>query len=195
MQIILLEKVGRLGQMGDQVEVKDGYARNFLLPQKKALRATKDNIAYFEAQKTALVKDNETKKADAQKNSKKLDGAMVNIIRQASEGGQLYGSVSTRDIADAASALGVTVERQMVDINQSFKNLGLFPVTVALHPEVEVQITINIARSEDEAEKQKTLGRALVSDYSEPAYTAPVQQEEVVAAAEETVTEEETKAE
>lgn len=180
MQVILLEKVGRLGQMGDTVEVKSGYARNYLLPQKKALRATKDNIAYFEAQKSVLVKENDAKKAEAQKGAKKLEGAMVNIIRQASEGGQLYGSVSTRDISEAVSALGVTVERQMVDINQSFKTIGLFPVAVALHPEVEVTVTVNIARSEDEAAQQKELGRALVSDFDEPTETV----EPVVAAEE-----------
>lgn len=163
MQVVLLEKVGRLGQIGDVVNVRDGYARNFLLPQNKALRATKDSLAIFEARKAQIVKENEAKKADAAKRAKAIEGKTVAIIRAASEGGQLYGSVSTRDIADAVSTLGQKVDRTQVQVNQSFKTLGLFPVTIALHAEVRINVTINIARSADEAAIQEKEGRALVS--------------------------------
>lgn len=163
-QIILLERVENLGQMGDVVAVKPGFARNFLLPRNKALRANKTNLAYFEAQKKQLEAANLTKKAEAEKVAGKMKDFTVVIIRQAAEGGQLYGSVTTRDIAEAATAAGVTFDRTQVSINQAFKTLGLFPVDVYLHPEVKVVVTINIARSEEEAKLQKKLGRALVAD-------------------------------
>lgn len=163
-QVILLEKVDHLGAMGEVVNVKPGYARNFLLPQNKALRATKTNIAYFEAQKSAIEKVNNEKKSVAEKSAKKVDGAKVAIIRQASEGGQLFGSVSSRDIADAIeAATGETIQRNQVVMNTAFKTIGLFPVTIALHAEVKVVVTVNIARTTEEADIQAKTGKALVA--------------------------------
>ena len=151
-QVILLERVEKLGAMGDVVTVKPGYARNYLLPQSKALRATKENIAYYEAQKAHLQKANSERKGDAEKLSKNIEGAKVVIIRQASEGGQLYGSVTARDIAEALTEQKKqNVGRGQVALNQSFKTIGLFPIDVVLHPEVKVKITVNIARTPDEA--------------------------------------------
>ncbi|TVQ81753.1 MAG: 50S ribosomal protein L9 [Micavibrio sp.] len=164
MQVILLERIENLGQMGDVVTVRPGYARNFLLPQEKALRATQDNVAYFETQKKQLEAVNLEQRKEAEKLSGKLDGLYVTIIRQASEGGQLYGSVSTRDIADAVTEAGITIDRKQVTLDRSFKMLGLYPVKIALHPEVVVEITLNIARTEDEAKIQKESGEAVVKD-------------------------------
>ena len=183
MQVVLLEKVGTLGQIGDVVEVKSGYARNYLLPQAKALRATKTNMAVFEAQKAQLVKDNEKRKTDAEKAAKKVDGKTCVVIRAASEAGQLYGSVSTRDIAEAVSTLGETVDRTQVNVNQSFKTLGLFDVEIALHPEVLTTVTVNIARSEDEAAIQEKEGRALVAKNEQEEDVTPVAEEAPVAEA------------
>lgn len=167
MDVILLERVESLGNMGEKVRVKPGYARNFLLPQGKALRATAANIAYFETQRAALEKLNSEKRADAEKIAKKLEGLKVSMIRNASEGGQLYGSVTARDIADAINAADkAKVERHMVIVNQNFKSIGLFDVPVVLHPEVKVNVTINIARSEEEAKVQAKTGKAVVVDYS-----------------------------
>ncbi len=164
-QVILLERVENLGAMGDVVSVKPGYARNFLLPQAKALRATKENIAYYETQKAHLVKANAEKKADAEKIAKAIEGTKVVLVRQAAEGGQLFGSVSSRDIAEElASAAKQTVTRGMVALNQNFKTIGLFPVDVVLHPEVKVKVTVNIARSADEAEIQAKTGKAVIAD-------------------------------
>lgn len=164
MQVILLERVDNLGNLGDLVKVKPGYARNFLIPQNKALRATDDNIAYFQAQKKELEKQNEVRRKEAEKDSKKLENLSVTVIRHASEGGQLYGSVAARDIAELVTAKsGLTVGRSMVTINDAFKTIGLFPVTVALHPEVKVQIKVNIARSEEEAKIQEKSGKALIA--------------------------------
>ncbi len=166
-QIILLERVDNLGDMGDVVTVKPGFARNFLLPQGKALRATKDNIAYFEAQKKDIEADSANKKKDAEAVAKKLDGTKVSLIRQASERGQLYGSVSARDIADAINEKGFSIERNQVTMLQNYKLIGLFDVPVTLHPEVKVSITINIARSKEEAEIQQKTGRALIAGADE----------------------------
>ena len=164
-QVILLERVENLGAMGDVVAVKPGYARNYLLPQAKALRATKENVAYFETQKAALQKANAEKKSEAEKLSKKIEGTKVVIIRQASEGGQLYGSVSSRDIAEALSAdTKVAVTRGQVALNAAYKTIGLFPVDVVLHPEVKVKITVNVARSAEEAEVQAKTGKAVIAD-------------------------------
>lgn len=164
-QIILLERVENLGAMGDVVSVKPGYARNFLLPQSKALRATKENIAYYETQKAHLVKANNEKKSDAEKIAKAIEGTKVVLIRQAAEGGQLFGSVSSRDIAEElATSSKQTVTRGMVTLNQNFKTIGLFPVDVVLHPEVKVKVTVNIARSNDEAETQAKTGKAVIAD-------------------------------
>ncbi len=164
-QIILLERVEKLGEMGDVVAVKPGYARNFLLPQKRALRATKNNIAYFEAQKKILLAESNKKKTEAQKLAKKLSGLKVPLIRAASESGHLYGSVTSRDIAQGvATESKETINRTQVDINQNFKMVGLFLVDIVLHPEVKVSVTINIARTVEEAEIQAKTGKALVAD-------------------------------
>jgi large subunit ribosomal protein L9 len=162
MDVILLERVPNLGALGQVVKVKPGYARNFLLPKKKALRATKENLAYFERQKTVIEQTNAERRKAAEQQGGKVDGASVVIVRQAAESGQLYGSVTARDIADAVSALGHTVERQHVVLNDAIKTLGLFKVTVALHPEVTITVTVNVARSEDEAKTQAQRGEALI---------------------------------
>jgi len=164
-QVILLERVEKLGNMGDVVAVKPGYARNYLLPQKKALRASKENVAYFEAQKKQLEADNAKARTDAEKRAKNVEGLKVPLIRQASESGHLYGSVNSNDIAKEVAALSKeTITRAMVEVNQNFKQIGLFPVTIRLHPEVTVEVTINIARSTEEAEIQASTGRALIAD-------------------------------
>ena len=154
MQVILLERVEKLGQMGDEVKVKDGFGRNYLLPQKKALRATKANREYFQTQKAQLEARHLENKKEAEKIAKQLDGKTFVLLRQAGDRGQLYGSVSPRDIADAISAGGVTVSRTQVPLDKAIKNIGLVPVSVVLHPEVRVTITLNVARTEDEAERQ-----------------------------------------
>jgi large subunit ribosomal protein L9 len=153
MQVILLERIGRLGQMGDVVRVKDGYARNFLLPKGKALRATKANMAHFETQRTQLEAENLEQKKDAEAVAKKLDGQSFVALRQASEGGQLYGSVSTRDIADIVTEGGFAVGRSQVGLDRPIKALGKHPVKIALHPEVIVVVSINVARTIEEAER------------------------------------------
>src|SRR6478752_4831779 len=154
MQVILLERVEKLGQMGDEVRVKDGFARNFLLPKKKALRATKANREYFQTQKAQLEARNLAARGEAEKIAKKLDGQKFVLIRQAGDRGQLYGSVSPRDVADVMEKGGFKVDRHQVNISVAIKAIGLFTIPVVLHPEVKVNITINVARSEDEAERQ-----------------------------------------
>ena len=154
MQVILLERVGKLGQMGDVVKVKDGFARNFLLPQRKALRATDANVKNFEAQKATLATRNEEGRIAAQAMADKLNGQVFVAIRSASDAGALYGSVTPRDVVDAASAEGFSVERRMVVLTAPIKELGMHDVRVHLHPEVDATITLNIARSADEAELQ-----------------------------------------
>jgi large subunit ribosomal protein L9 len=154
MEVILLERVGRLGQMGDVVKVKDGYARNFLLPQGKALRATEANRTNFEGQRVQLEARNLELKAEAEGVAGRLEGQSFVSIRQAGDTGQLYGSVSTRDIADAVSAGGFSIERRQVLLDKPIKALGLHGVRVALHPEVIVNVKVNVARSADEAERQ-----------------------------------------
>ncbi|HWC62971.1 MAG TPA: 50S ribosomal protein L9 [Rhizomicrobium sp.] len=154
MQVILLERVEKLGQMGDEVRVKDGFARNFLLPKKKALRATKANREYFQTQKAKLEAHNLERRKDAEAVAKKLNGKSFVLIRQAGDRGQLYGSVSPRDVAAAIEQGGFKVDRHQVNISQAIKTIGLFTLPVVLHPEVKVSITINVARSEDEAERQ-----------------------------------------
>ena len=167
MEIILLERVEKLGQMGDLVTVKSGYARNFLLPKGKALRATKANKEHYEAQKKQLEADNLKRKGEAEKMAKKMEALSVTLIRAASEMGQLYGSASARDIVAASTEAGFTLARGQIDLNTNIKTLGIFPVRVVLHPEVAVEITVNIARSQDEAKEQLKLGRAIVSDVAE----------------------------
>ena len=154
MEVILLERISRLGQMGETVKVKDGYARNFLLPQGKALRANEANKKKFEGQRAQLESRNLERKSEAQTIAEKLDGKAFIVVRSAGETGQLYGSVSTRDISDLLTAEGFTVARNQVELNQPIKAIGLVNVAIALHPEVEVTVTLNIARSADEAERQ-----------------------------------------
>ncbi|RMH48194.1 MAG: 50S ribosomal protein L9, partial [Alphaproteobacteria bacterium] len=154
MQVILLERVAKLGQMGDVVNVKDGFARNFLLPQGKALRATEENVKRFEAEKAQLEARNLETRKEAEALAAKLDGQKFVIIRQASESGSLYGSVSPRDIAEAATEAGFTIERRQVTLQRPIKELGLHEVSVSLHPEVDVTIVINVARTPEEAELQ-----------------------------------------
>lgn len=154
MEVILLERVSRLGQMGDTVKVRDGFARNFLLPQGKALRANEANKKKFEGQRAQLEARNLERKSEAAQVSEKLDGKSFIAVRSAGETGQLYGSVSTRDIADLLTAEGFSVNRNQILLNQPVKTIGLTNVAIALHPEVEVTITLNIARTADEAERQ-----------------------------------------
>ena len=154
MQIVLLERVDKLGHIGDVVDVKPGFARNFLLPQGKALRATASNLERFEREREALEKVNAERADKARTEGAHLDGASFVLIRQASESGQLYGSVSTRDIAEIASGDAFAVTRAMVDLNQPIKTIGLHEVRLVLHPDVHVTVTVNVARSEDEAERQ-----------------------------------------
>ena len=168
MELILLERVENLGQMGDVVTVRPGYARNFLLPQKKALRANDANRRLFEAQKAELETRNLERKNDAANAAERLDGRAFVLIRQASETGMLYGSVSTRDIAEAASDDGVQVARAQVRLDKPLKQLGVSKVRVVLHPEVDAWIEINIARSEDEAERQARGEDVLAPEKDDP---------------------------
>jgi large subunit ribosomal protein L9 len=154
MDVILLERIEKLGAMGDVVKVKDGHARNFLLPKGKALRANKANREKFEAERAALEARNAEQREAAKGTSSSLDGESFVILRQAGESGQLYGSVSTRDIAEAASATGVAVTRNQVMLDHPIKTIGLTDVRIALHPEVIVTVSINVARTADEAEAQ-----------------------------------------
>lgn len=154
MDVILLQRIGKLGQMGDQVTVRDGYARNYLLPKKMALRATKENRAYFETQRAQLEASNLERKTEAEAVAEKLDGQSFVVIRSAGDTGQLYGSVSTRDIASVVTEGGFTLDRNQVVLDRPIKTLGLHELAVSLHPEVTTKITLNVARSEDEAERQ-----------------------------------------
>jgi large subunit ribosomal protein L9 len=165
MEVILLERIERLGQMGDVVNVKPGFARNFLFPQKKALRANKENRAYYDSKKSELEAVNLKRKGEAEVVAKKMDGTKLIIVRSAGEGGQLYGSVSARDIAHALKEQGVTVEATQVVLNAPVKNLGSFKTAVRLHPEVKVDVDVTVARSVEEgnlqiAEAVKLLERA-----------------------------------
>ena len=153
MHVILLERIGRLGQMGDVVKVKDGYARNFLLPKGKALRATKGNLTHFESQRGQLEAQNLELKKEAEAVAQKLDSQSFVALRQASEGGQLYGSVSTRDIAEIVTEGGFTVGRNQIGLDRPIKTLGQHPVKIVLHPEVTASISINVARTIEEAER------------------------------------------
>ncbi|MGD9639498.1 MAG: 50S ribosomal protein L9 [Alphaproteobacteria bacterium] len=154
MEIILLEKIEKLGSLGDVVKVKTGYARNYLLPQKKALRSSKENIAYFEAQRKHFEALNEGKKTEAEKLAQSLKGLEVVVVRQASETGQLYGSVTIRDIGDALKEKGLKVERKQILLDQPLKVLGLYDVKVSPHSEVSEVIKVNIARSQEDAARQ-----------------------------------------
>jgi large subunit ribosomal protein L9 len=156
MEIVLLQRIEKLGQMGDVVSVKDGYARNFLLPQGKALRATKSNLVRFETERAQLEAHNLEQRGEAEAAAAKLDGQQFVIIRQASEAGSLYGSVTSRDIAEIATEGGFTIERRQVVLDRPVKELGLHSVRVVLHPEVAATISVNVARSEEEAKLQAT---------------------------------------
>ena len=161
MDVILLERVENLGQMGETVRVRPGYARNYLLPQRKAMRATKENLAYFDRQRVQLEALNLKHRSEAEGVAEKMDGVSVVVVRQAGESGQLYGSVTARDVADALGAEGFTVARNQVTIDRPIKSLGLFSLRVVLHPEVSVSVTVNVARSQDEAVLQAERGGML----------------------------------
>lgn len=167
MEVILLERVEKLGQMGDVVTVKDGFARNFLLPQKKALRATANNKAAYEADKARLEAENLERRNEAEAVAAKMADVKVIMIRAAGESGQLYGSVSSRDISDAVTEAGVSINRSQVILDRAIKTLGLHDVVVRLHPEVSVAVIVNIARSIDEAETQFATGSAVVANEEE----------------------------
>jgi large subunit ribosomal protein L9 len=154
MEVILLERIAKLGQMGETVRVKDGFARNFLLPSGKALRATGENKARFETMKSQLEARNLQRRSEAEKVSAKLDGQKYIVLRQAAETGQLYGSVTTRDIAGLLTDAGFTVDRNQIELNAPLKMIGVHAVPVSLHPDVTVTVTVNIARNADEAERQ-----------------------------------------
>jgi len=192
MQIILLERVEKLGKLGDVVTVKPGYARNFLLPQGKALRANKANMEKFEQERADREKRNADERSTSETLAKSMDNLSVNLVRAASEMGQLFGSVSSRDIANAITEAGHAVEKRQVVMDKAIKTLGLFPIRINLHSEVSVTITVNIARSLEEAETQSKLGHAIVAsdnDYDDaPAEEAQAEDAPVEAEAEETDT-------
>lgn len=190
MDVILLERIEKLGQMGDVVSVKPGFARNYLLPQKKALRATEDNKRVFEAQKAQLETQNLESRKEAEGVAAKMDGTKVILIRQAGEAGQLYGSVNARDVAEALDAAGFTVARHQVELARPIKNLGLHDVIVRLHPEVTVTITANVARTPDEAQVQSDTGMALVGEDAKEAADLAAEAAEAVAAQADAVFEE-----
>src|SRR5918997_6404801 len=179
MKVILLERVERLGTIGDTVTVKDGFARNFLLPRNKALRATAQNLKVFEAQRAQIEQRNASARAAAEKSGQKLEGSSYVLIRQAGESGQLYGSVSARDVADAVNADGAKVERSAVILDLPIKTLGLHTVKVRLHPEVTVSVTVNVARSSDEAERQARGENVITSAFDEERQHAEQQAQEL----------------
>ena len=161
MQVILMERIEKLGQMGEVVNVKPGYARNYLLPQGKARRATKDNVALFEQQRVQLEGENLQRREEAEKVGAKLDGLRVTLIRQAGESGQLYGSVNARNLAEAVTEAGFTISHDQIGRDHAIKALGLHPVKIRLHPEVSATITANVARSDAEAETQDSTGHVV----------------------------------
>ena len=184
MEIILLERIDRLGQMGDVVKVKNGYARNYLFPKKKALRKTADNMKLFEAKRAEYEALNAKLKADAEILARALNGVSVTIIRQAAETGQLYGSVTARDICDALAEKGHKVERRVVELNTPFKVMGIFDVTLKLHPDVEQTVRVNIARSAAEASKAASKASKKAKEEAQNV-AEPVKAEPVKAEAEE----------
>src|SRR6516225_2966700 len=190
MDVILLERVHNLGQIGDVVKVKPGYARNFLLPMRKALRATEANKAKFESQRAQIEAMNLEKRSEAEKVKDKVDGTKVVLIRQAGETGQLFGSVNARDLAEAVTVAGFTIDRRQVILDRPIKTLGLHPIRVALHPEVIVAVTANVAKSTEEAEAQEKAG-----GYVSRAEEAPADIDALLAEAEAAVTVEEPAAE
>jgi large subunit ribosomal protein L9 len=163
MEVILLERIEKLGQMGETVKVKPGFARNYLLPQKKALRATKANQERFETERVHLEAANLKRREEAEKVATTMDGHNLLMIRQAGEGGMLYGSVSGRDVAEAIHEAGFTVERRQVALDSPIKSLGIYPVRVSLHPEVAVTVVITVARSQEEAQRAAKAAEAAVA--------------------------------
>ena len=161
MEVILLERIEKLGQMGDVVNVKTGFARNYLLPQNKALRKTKQNLSRFESERAQLEADNLTRKNEAENIAGKLENMSFTIIRAAGETGQLYGSVTSRDIAESVTKAGISISKNQVILNRALKVLGLEPIRISLHPEVSVEVTANIARNKEEAEQQLSQGYAV----------------------------------
>ena len=164
MNIILLEKIKKLGDIGDEVKVKSGYARNFLVPNKKALYATSENRKYFEEKKTDIKSQNDKLIKDAKEKLKKISGQEVTLIRAASDSGQLFGSVSTKDIVNSLAEKNISILKNEIDLNKSIKNLTYENVTINLHPEVSCEIILNVARSSEEASTQKKLGKAVTSN-------------------------------
>ena len=185
MDVILLERIEKLGQMGDVVTVKSGYARNFLLPQKKALRATDGNRVQFESQRTQLEAENLKRREEASTVASKIEELDVTLIRQAGDNGQLYGSVSARDSADIVTETGVTIGRGQVLLDRAIKELGLHPIRISLHPEVSVELSVNIARTEDEAATQREHGRSItqIAEDAEEAEFAVALADEALAVA------------
>lgn len=167
MQLILLERIENLGKMGDLVTVRPGYARNYLLPQKRALRATKENIKNFKAQKIQLEAESIERRSEAQDVANKLDGQKVVVLRSAGDAGQLYGSVNNRDISAAAVEHGFKIDRRQITLTRPVKTLGLHPIRVRLHAEVFATIIINVARTDEEAKRQSALGRAIIENEPE----------------------------
>lgn len=179
MEVILLERIEKLGHMGDVVTVKAGYARNFLLPRKKALRKTRDNLSFFESRKAQFQAENLARRDDAERIAAELTGLTVPVLRAAGESGQLYGSVTARDIAAAVTEAGVSIGRGQVSLDRALKSLGLERVRIQLHAEVAEYVTINIARSEEEAKRQLALGRAVGTGEDEEDETdAPLEPEQ-----------------
>ncbi len=183
MEVILLERIEKLGQMGDVVKVKPGYARNYLLPQKRALRANKANLAYFETKRAHLEAENLKRRDEAEAVAQKLEGLSVTLIRQAGDSGQLYGSVTARDLAQSIAEAGVSIDRKQVALDKVIKVLGLHTVKLRLHPEVQVDVTANVARSQAEAESQAGQGHMVSAEEQRETEEAAV--EAVIAQVEE----------
>jgi large subunit ribosomal protein L9 len=182
MEVILLERIEKLGQMGEVVKVRPGYARNFLLPQKKALRASKSNLEFFSKQRVQLEAVNLQRRDEAQAVADKMNGISVLLVRQAGESGQLYGSVSGRDLADAIKEAGYSIERRQVNLDSPIKTLGTYPVRVSLHPEVNITVAVTVARSQEEAQRAAAAAAAAVAA---PVEEEPEAEEEEVIEAEE----------
>ncbi|MCI5048718.1 MAG: 50S ribosomal protein L9 [Rickettsiales bacterium] len=185
MEIILLERIARLGAVGDVVSVKNGFARNYLIPEGKALLASKENKADFEAQRAQFEKQNAERRSEAEAEAKKLEGQMVTVIRQASDDGKLYGSVAVRDVADALTEAGHEIDRRLIDLNAAIKSLGLYDVTVNLHPEVPVTIKVHVARNADSPIPQELLEEEAVEEAPAVEAADAEAPEEVEAAADE----------
>lgn len=184
MEVILLERIEKLGQMGDVVNVKPGFARNYLLPKKKAVTASAANREHFETQRGQLEAQNLEQKSEAEGVGQKLDGLFVVMVRQAGDAGQLYGSVNARDVASGVTDAGFSITRSQISLEKPIKTIGLHPVSVALHPEVTVTVTANVARSEDEAIIQEQTGEAVVSTEEEEKRAAEAEAEKAASAAE-----------